>query len=151
MDFTEFLESEIASIKIGKNIGSLNNSSAAFSFSFPYDNLSHRHVGIFNIVTYFIKALKSVFFFSMGIFAWCLSYLCADLTSFRICICVQLWACIFCFSAYSLSFYSSLACLPLSLTEQLKALQWILAPVRTGVSVDHLISGEGERYSSYAL
>lgn len=69
MDFTEFLESETASIKIGKNIGSLNNFSATFSFSFPCDNLSHRHVGIFNIVTHIIKALKSVSFFSMGIFA----------------------------------------------------------------------------------
>lgn len=32
MDFAEFLESEIASIKIGKNIGSLNNFSATTPF-----------------------------------------------------------------------------------------------------------------------
>lgn len=120
----------------------------------------HRHVGIFNIVTPIIKALKSViifFFCSMGIFAWCLSYLWAALTSFRICMCVQAWACIFCFSAYSLSFQSSLAYLPLSLTEQLKALQWILAAnsdiwLQTKrVSLLIILSQERERYTAPSM
>lgn len=104
-----------------------------------------------------LKVFFLFFFFSMGIFAWCLSYLWAALTSFRICMCVQAWAWVFCFSAYSLSFHSSLAYLPLSLTEQLKALQWIWAAnsdiwLQTErVSLLIILSQERERYTAPSM
>lgn len=60
VDFTEFLKSESAFIKIGRSIVSSDSLFCHILFSFTYDNLSYRYVIVFNVGLTLLKPLNSV-------------------------------------------------------------------------------------------